>query len=873
MMKSFIKYTSVVFAFFLITNFYGIRDFADSLISSLYYLCYDSGIVFGIINSLSDILTTCSNILSWLVLYEREIYVITQIILWAGLIGSLGYIIYLAGLEPEYKSVFGTVGMSYNPEACLKAKKPLNEIRITGIDHTIPNSKRYRDPDTNELYRPYLDAHRHLIDRRYHGVKNFRDIRCKKPTYLRVLGVRKNTPYAFIIVKEVFWDAYCLITRLIAAEDMNESSLSRLMQRMSLTRDDYNLAPEEECEFTNSVRYAFDVYQQYYEFHELDDAQRNWFSTVLGFHFGKHGSFARRLLFRACDRHDEAAVLRCLKMAGVCAGGLGLTYCYGYVWKRIPPLYQKKSYAGPGLLARLAHVGDETVRKVAYSAINYFNPRPDIGNIDNLIDGREARLNVSVSNGVNIGQPTALALAELTGVVADDLGRWKPVTLGSTDEWLDTRKNYSLNKKNLIKRLLDNPPRNKQDSIFLKWESYDSFKAPRVISNSDKVEVATEGPVIVAAEEQFEQLPSILSGKPVNTWGEIVMNALKPYELSGEYNILVTDHSSFEGSISPAIKDAVENPIYDQLLLNYPELARHLRERQSNRRYVKFATRRDNGQTEFIAYNYSNRASGDARTYQANSLTNHYLIAGLQHHFNYSAPFFVSGDDGLMAVPKNITIPQVKQYFADLGFDTKLEATEIHRSGFCGFNFDPNNGNRRLCQDVISTILDFFTAPSKYGVHKYKNYLYDKAICMLHEYQADPTLRPALEYILSKKRRYIIRKYRTNWWDRFIMEQDNESIQDLLNQPVTDFEEASLIHHNNLTSAEEKKLATAFLHATQEIFENTSSRPGLELVNYIYGMDTIRREPRALFNNLNAVEGNDGIYTWNVDAYNNLFKY
>lgn len=275
---------------------------------------------------------------------------------------------------------------------------------------------------------------------------------------------------------------------------------------------------------------------------------------------------------------------------------------------------------------------------------------------------------------------------------------------------------------------------------------------------------------------------------------------------------------------------------------------------------------RNSGEKEFIQFRYDGRFSGDARTYQGNTLTNHYLIRSLQEHFGYKAPYFVSGDDGLMAVPAHLTDQQLTTFFGDLGFSVKLAQTEISTSGFCGFNFDTENHNRRLAADIVEVVLDFFTCRSPLSGKKYLDYLYDKALCLLHEYNADPVLRPGLKAILSKPRRYDVNSVRTDWWDRYLVEKDNVSIASLLEQPTSSFVRSASIHKNGLTPGEEEEIAFLFLQKVRRLFQG---EPDHALEDYLENF-----VPRAVlkFSELNTLEKEDGLYAWSPSAYDKLFS-
>lgn len=763
----------------------------------------------------------------------------------------------------EIESQFGDMGAEIE-----EIPEEVEDLPLTAYNNTIPNTRPYKIQQGRQQrdYQPWRHGDQ-TIDRRQDAIVEFNQIPYRQPTYLVYslrpkYGRRRN----LLICKEVFWEAFRLISRIIKLEEVNEQCIDTIKARMSLKRDLFNLSADEEMVFNDSILVAVTTYKQYLGNRSEIINEAKIITTTIGLLTGSYGRFYKRLFRRALNSSEKERLDKITKCMAAAGTTFIISTAFGYIWRQIPKQYQNKNMDGPSLLPRLKFFGDNSTSQVSFSALKYFNPKPDISNVDNLIAGRECRLNNATNEGVNIGKPTAQAISEIKQVVQEDLKNWASVSLMSLRQWLNTT-SYSASKKEQIMREVEDPS-SVRDTMFVKNESYTEFKAPRVISNSLKQEVAIEGPVVKSAEIQFDQLPSVLSGKPVSSWGKIVSESLGPYEKSG-WKILVTDHSSFESSVSNAVKDIIENPIYKQILKDYPEVYEHITERQKLRSFHKTTTNRTTGERIHINYKYDGRNSGDARTYQANTLTNHYLIAALQKHFNYTAPYFVSGDDGLMAVPINVSLDEVKKFFSDCGFKTDVAPTTIERSGFCGFTFDPENGNRRLSEDVVTTIINFFSAPRSYNMSHYKNYIYDKAICLLHEYVADPVLRPALEYILGKKRRYQMLRYRTDWWDRYLVEQDLDSVNELLQIKSSSFDFANTIHKSNLTVVEEMELSKLVLEQARAIYEN---KPYSGLKDWLYKYDIENRNvSRLIYNEMQDVETKSGLYDWSPEAYNNLF--
>lgn len=508
-------------------------------------------------------------------------------------------------------------------------------------------------------------------------------------------------------------------------------------------------------------------------------------------------------------------------------GAASLSSIVGYLYRKVPD--SLKATLAPQHTATnpLNYVNDVNRHEVRFNFFGraYYDPVPDHMNVDNLIDAINYRVNIS--HPINM-----VTMQALRNFVRQELPNdVVPLTdYPMFDDWIEST-NYSRAKKNFITELFELREHGKQNSFFVKDESYPKFKAPRCIMNVSQHDKNLEGPIVHAAEEQFHNYPEVLTGKPVKEWGKIVCEAFEPL---GPYDAYVTDYSSYEASFSPELKDAVENQFYNRLLANFPEVALKLQTLQNGmRKVVKW--------TPFGKIEYGRaggRYSGDQRTYQANTIANIYINRFILRQLGVPYKFFVSGDDGIIALPKGTDIQPIVHLYADLGLKIKLERTTVETSDFCGFSFNREKGYSRLCKNPTSAILKLIHTPVKLSRKKQFSYLKDKALCLLYEFPTDPVLAPACR-ILYQKLKYAAKAPR-DYWTNLILSDIDESIHDLLYAGLDSFTTMERI--TTIDSLTLRRLSELFLKFAHD-FKSDS------LISFIEDLDVSSNRERYVFNN------------------------
>lgn len=241
--------------------------------------------------------------------------------------------------------------------------------------------------------------------------------------------------------------------------------------------------------------------------------------------------------------------------------------------------------------------------------------------------------------------------------------------------------------------------------MFIKEEFYPEKKHARmIISRSDEFK-AIVGPYIHAFDEElfhghFEK--NFVKGKD-STWKVERMK-----QINSDYPlVLETDYSSFEGSQSLLIQNAVELQVFRHYFQNYPEILRFIeaaydplyyesRPPHGQRWPLKF----DIHSKHFKMHIVGNRKSGEMWTSSGNGLLNLVIMGFLAERNGVRWDGIVEGDDGFFGVSNANIQPQ---HYDALGFTIKLlYETDPNKLSFCGLRFskdgqkvvDPENLNR-----------------------------------------------------------------------------------------------------------------------------------------------------------------------------------
>lgn len=226
-----------------------------------------------------------------------------------------------------------------------------------------------------------------------------------------------------------------------------------------------------------------------------------------------------------------------------------------------------------------------------------------------------------------------------------------------------------------------------------------------------------------------------------------------------------TDYSSFEGSFTQPIQQAVECMLWKRLFANYPsQLAFILKAYNPN--VVRFGRAK--------AFFKGSRMSGDVWTTMANSFTNNMIIRFVMECSHTSGDFLVEGDDSLIKShgPLNWNIPE------QLGFKLKCEShTNPHKVFFCSLR----SSGDVLIPDIPRVLANYGLSCENKYVSAYKrntknsrkmvnSLMKSKAQSLLAQAAGVPILQElALQQLRVYKDAHVQLKY-FDWWERTFLD-------------------------------------------------------------------------------------------------------
>lgn len=371
----------------------------------------------------------------------------------------------------------------------------------------------------------------------------------------------------------------------------------------------------------------------------------------------------------------------------------------------------------------------------------------------------------------------------------------------SLETWL-SETNYPEWRKDELRKALEASPalrlKHRRCKSFGKREHYPSFKHPRAInSRSDRFKVAT-GPFFHALEKALFKNPYFIKKVPVCDRSRYVSE-----HVTGSV-FAATDHSSFEGHISPEIMRVCELAFYSFMSRLLPrvyrvDLMREIYEALSGLNICSFPG--------FVASVIGSRMSGDMCTSLGNGFTN--LMVTLFLAFRKSGRFppgVVEGDDGLFGYRSEAEVPTDSDY-AELGFSIKRSVFQnVGKAGFCSNYFTESGNNVTDVREPMARLgwTEWCGCPNK---ETQDGLLRAKCFSLLYEYPACPILRSlalhGLRRTAGSKPRYSFGKM--SWWDEQVMKSVNSSRIDELVRTDISVSDRELVFELSGISPEEQK--------------------------------------------------------------------
>ena len=349
----------------------------------------------------------------------------------------------------------------------------------------------------------------------------------------------------------------------------------------------------------------------------------------------------------------------------------------------------------------------------------------------------------------------------------------RPDTDLSVEHWL-TNVDYTLSRKaSLLKTYRSNlaarvSKKYTQVDGFVKNESYDEVKAPRLIHSRHDFFKAFSGPLFKAISDGLFKVTDknswFIKNVPVSDRPQVICDKL--FELGAEY--ISTDYTSYESHFTKEIMSNIEFGLYDFMVkhLSQEEKAKmaFIKEVISGKNRCKYS----HGGVTISA----TRMSGEMNTSLGNGFTNLILTLFLVYRKFVektgikSVPMFLSrelvkgfveGDDGLFVFKPGYR-PTPEDY-ASVGFTIKVAVTrDLNKASFCGNVFDIVD--KVVLTDPIEVLENFGWTKKKYvraGYSVRMQLLRSRALSMCHQYNGVPIVSALGRRIEFLTRGYSIR--------------------------------------------------------------------------------------------------------------------
>lgn len=321
--------------------------------------------------------------------------------------------------------------------------------------------------------------------------------------------------------------------------------------------------------------------------------------------------------------------------------------------------------------------------------------------------------------------------------------------------WLNDSK-YTRRQKQRFHAILENYLQTKDTThlfdigSFIKKETYSEHKESRTISAPSNLAKCLTALVIKPIENMIYNEHYIKHHKRE----EIIdmVNKIRKHPILYE-----TDYTSFEGTISVPIMQAVELKIFKYLLQNNMELYNIIERIDISPTKYEFTK-------DTYAIMSGSRKSGCLWTSLGNGITNEMLMRLLAKVNQVDLEYLVEGDDGLIGCEATLDFTVL----AKLGFVVKASpCSDINELSFCGMIFSRQDCLTCKIQDVINTF--GYTFDSAYINHKVQmrrlGLLKAKALSYYYMYPHTPIVSELSYWIITSLKDVKVRREYYDWWE------------------------------------------------------------------------------------------------------------
>lgn len=297
-------------------------------------------------------------------------------------------------------------------------------------------------------------------------------------------------------------------------------------------------------------------------------------------------------------------------------------------------------------------------------------------------------------------------------------------------------------------------------SSFIKSEVYEEDKESRTISAPSDIVKCLTALAIKPIEQKIYDNHYIKHHTREQIMGQV--NKIREYPILYE-----TDYSSFEGTISVPIMQAIELRIFKYLLSNNPELYQIIENVDLGYSWYEYSDK----EGVINAKMSGSRKSGCLWTSLGNGLTNEILMRTVAKVNHANVQYLVEGDDGLIGTNRVLDF----SILSKLGFVLKCEpCTDINELSFCGMIFSGRNKltckmHRTLKQMSVSFNIPSGSTPG--ALMARQAYLKMKAISYYYMYPRTPVVSEICQAIIQQLNKIEIKPYMLGWWETNVIPQ------------------------------------------------------------------------------------------------------
>lgn len=431
-----------------------------------------------------------------------------------------------------------------------------------------------------------------------------------------------------------------------------------------------------------------------------------------------------------------------------------------------------------------------SVKSLGCEYFGFSAPYPDVNDANNWLLGWKHRINCKFTGATSRYKFYLRSEARrLAKQMTDEFGFVSVDDDFSLKRWIDSRKHYSLKRKEqivtslakamnlwsesfvwtefdppLLQRLLwweslDDDRRSEilNCKSFLKKEYYMSYKNPRTINSRSDVFKALTGPIVESISEIAYCSPWMVKKIPVRDRPKYISEYLAGYPV-----YLATDHSSFEAHVTTEVYYNTEHQVYKRLLMRHPQASRLLS-------ILDYTCEESRMVSKFGRVPAACRMSGEMTTSLGNGIVNRCAAGAMARFMGWKNFRMVAeGDDGVIGCTGEIPSKEVAALF---GFSLKMQSSQtLGVVGFCTMYWcDEEN-----VVDPYEKLLTFGTTLSVCGSRTsvLLGLLRSKALSLVYELPGCPILRNLGLYGLRVTRGVQSVWKEDFWWRQEVFQGD-----------------------------------------------------------------------------------------------------